>query len=716
MKDTVRKVPVILQMEALECGAASLAMILAYYKKYIPLEQLRQDCNVSRDGSTAKYIIMAAKHHGLEAKGYKMTVEAIKKEKEFPMIIHWNFNHFVVLCGFKDNKAIINDPAEGTVAIEMEEFDNSFTGVTLKFAVTEKFEPSGKPKSIMTFLKKRMKGSMLILGFIFIIGFIISILELIKPVFYKVFMDKLLIGHSTEWLQMIVTGMIVVLIASFAAEVLRSFLLAKMQAKMSIGASSSFMWHILRLPIEFFSQRFAGDVAARQQSNHLIAEVLCNQMAPVVLNVVMIGIYLVVMVYYNVALAAVGIAMAALNIILLKMVSDKNKNLARALQRDDGKLAGSTIAAVSMIETIKAGGAEAGFFEKIAGYQAKYSNSMVSMQDRNVKISIVPEILSGLSTGIILMLGVYLIFNGEFTIGGLMAFQSFMDLFLSPVGSLIDSVQTFQDISGNIERVEDVLDYETETWKIELPDKNQKYEKLKGNVEIKNLFFAYSPLAPALINDFNLKVKPGQMVALVGGSGSGKSTIAKVVAGLYQPRSGEILFDDIVMQQIDRYIFTSSVAVVDQSIYLFEGTVRDNITMWNTMISEETIIQACKDACIHDDIVKLPDGYDSLILEGGNNFSGGQRQRIEIARAFAVNPSVLIMDEATSALDPLTEKLVMDAVRRRKITCFVIAHRLSAIRDADEIIFLERGVEVERGNHSSLMQQDGRYAALVRNE
>lgn len=715
MKNIVKKVPVILQMEALECGAASLAMILAYYKKYIPLEQLRSDCNVSRDGSTAKYISIAARHHGLEAKGFRMSVEKVKEQTEFPMIIHWNFNHFVVLCGFKGNKAIINDPAGGRVSVDMEEFDRSFTGVALKFKPSESFVPSGKPKSVMSFVRNRLNGCGGIMTFILTMGLILSVIGLVKPVFYKMFTDDVLIGGATDKMQPMLLAMGLALILSFIAELLRSVYLARLQSKMSISSSSSFMWHVLRLPVEFFSQRFAGDISSRQQSNNEIAYALCTQLAPVVLNVIMIGIYLAVMIYYNVAMSLIGIAMAVINIVIMRMVSKQNTNAAKSIQRDSGKLSGIMIAAVSMIETIKASGSETGFFEKISGYQTKYNNAMLDLRRRNSFIGIVPQILSGFSTGAVLMIGVYYIFKGEFTIGSLMAFQSFMSMFLSPVGSLVNSIQVFQDMSGSMERVEDVMNYKTDV-EFDPSISDGEYVKLSGEVELKNISFGYSSLAPALIENFNLKAKKGSMTALVGGSGSGKSTLAKVISGLYPQRSGELLFDGKAIKDIDRYVFTGSVAVVDQSISLFSGTIKDNITMWDSTVPEEVIVEACKDACIHNDIMALKDGYDSVIAEGGGNFSGGQRQRLEIARAFAAHPSIIILDEATSALDPTTEKLVMEAVKRRGMTCFVIAHRLSTIRDADEIIMLEYGKEVERGTHAQLIAKDGKYAALVKSE
>lgn len=715
MKTKVKKVPVILQMEALECGAASLAMILAYYKKYISLEKLRVDCNISRDGSSAKYIVLAAKHHGLKAKAFKMSVEKCKSRTDFPMIIHWNFNHFVVLCGFQKDKAVINDPAGGRVLVTMEEFDKSFTGIAMTFEPGEEFEPSGKQENVGGFLKERLHGAFPILLAVTLLGLMISVLQAVNPVFYRIFVDRVLIGQNTEWMRYVLIGMLFLAVCSFVIEALEYTCLSRLKAKLSISSSASFMWHVLRLPVEFFSQRFTGDIAARQKSNHEIADVLCTKMIPVVLNAVMILIYIFVMLAYHPGLTLLGIFVAAMDIAMIQVNAKRYQNTAKNMQRDAGKLSGMTSACISMMETIKASGAEYGFFEKISGYQAKYHNSLLQSKQMDVYLNAVPSLLSGIGDGLILLIGVSLIFNGSFSIGMLLAFQGYMGLFMTPVNAVISSMQAYQEMSGNMERIEDVMKYETDV-EIDFSEKKKEDRKLSGKVELKNLVFGYSPLASPLIQDFSVTAEPGSMTAFVGGSGSGKSTLAKIISGLYQPWQGELLFDGEAREAIDRYVFTGSVAVVDQSISLFSGTIRENITMWDDSIPEEVIVQACKDACIHDDIMARKGGYDYLISEGGTNFSGGQRQRIEIARAFAANPSILILDEATSALDPYTEKKVMDAVRERNITCFVIAHRLSTIRDADEIILLEYGEEVERGTHEELLALDGKYAELIRCE
>lgn len=716
MKNSISKVPVILQMEALECGAASLAMVLAYYKKYIPLEKLRVDCNVSRDGSTAKYILLAAKYHNLLAKGYKMGTEKIKQQNSFPMIIHWNFNHFVVLCGFdKKGNAVINDPASGRVKVSSDEFDKCFTGIVLTFEPSENFVQSGEKKSVMKFIMNSLKGLSLPMVFVITMGFILALLQSAKPIFYEVFTDKVMIGNDKNWLKSIILGMVIVLLIGFLVELLENRYLSRIKAKISITSSSGFMWHLLRLPVEFFSQRFTGDIVARQMSNNQIAFTLCTKIIPVSLNCIMILFYLILMVTYDPWMTSIGIIVAVIDITVIQLTAKKNANAARNQQRDLGKLSGMTSSCISMIETIKSSGAEYGFFEKIAGYQAKYNNSLLKVRSMNVYLGAIPSILSSLGECAVMLIGVYSIFSGRFTIGMLMAFQGFMGMFMQPVTSLVYSMQAYQEMNGSAERVNDVMNYAADV-NIDLNNMDTSYEPLTGNVELEHINFAYSRMAPPVIYDFSVNVQKGNMVAFVGGSGSGKSTLAKLISGLYKPLKGSIRFDGRDISEINRYIFTNSLAVVDQSISLFEGTVRENISMWDETMEEETIVRACKDACIHDDIMSRKEGYEYLIKEGGSNFSGGQRQRLEIARAFAADPTILILDEATSALDPETEKIIMDAIKKRNITCFVIAHRLSTIRDADEIILLEYGKEIERGTHNSLMKLDGKYAQLVMNE
>lgn len=721
MASAVRKVPVILQMEALECGAASLAMICAYYKKFVPLERLRLECSVSRDGCNAKNILVAARHNGMVAKGFSYnSVDALKEEIKFPAIIHWNFNHFVVLCGFKGKNAILADPASGIRKVEMEEFKKSFTGIVLTFEPGEDFVADGSKQSVVKFLLKRLNGAIIPLAFIVIIGFLLSITGSVSSIFSKIFADYILVGTDKTIMMPLMMAMGSVLVIDFVLNSLQSIYLLKIQGKMSINSGTMFMWHVLRMPVEFFAQRYAGDISSRQDSNDSIAASICQTVAPIVLNIVMAIVYLILILYYNWYMSLIGISVAVINMVVIKLIANKNENDNKALSRESGLVYGNTVAGVSMIETIKSSGSEAAFFQKWIGYQTKYTNAIERLGE-DAYISLIPPMLTSFANTAILFLGVYNILIGNFTIGTLSAFQGFLGQFLAPVNSLAGIGSQIQALSGETAKIEDVLNYKPDVI-IDLNEtddpsfKNKKFKKLTGEVEIKNLSFAYSPLAEPLIKDLNVSVKKGGMIAFVGGSGSGKSTVAKLIAGLYEPREGEILFDGKKRTEIDRTVFRSSLSMVDQEIAMFQDTIRNNITMFDDSIPDDVLIEACKDACIHEDIIQREGGYDHILTEGGKDFSGGQRQRFEIARAFVAEPSIMILDEATSALDPTTEKKVMDAVRRRGISCFVVAHRLSTIRDADEIVMLEYGDVVERGTHKELIELDGKYAQLVKSE
>lgn len=714
----IAKVPVVMQMEALECGAASLCMVLAYFGKWLPLEQVRLDCGISRDGSSAKNVLKAARLYGLEASGYRMEPAALR-DIEFPVIIHWNFNHFLVLNGFKKDKAILNDPARGTVEVSIEEFDKAFTGVVLKFQKTEAFVAEGKPKSVWGFAKKRLKGTLIPFVFVIATGILTAGVGMIMPVFSKVFMDNILSGKNPDWLMPFIAAMGLVLVFQFVIAFIEAIYLLKIQGRLAVTANAMFMWHVLRLPVEFFSQRFAGDIVSRQASNERIAYTLIARLAPVFLNICMLVFYLIVMLNYNVLLSVIGISAALLNILVLRWVSKKRVNMSMVMQRDAGKLSGTTMAGIEMIESIKASGAENGFFERWAGYHGKQNNAQVAFTKFNQYMGVVPTLLQQFANTAVLMIGVYLILDGKFTIGTLMAFQGFLTAFLSPVNQLVGVGQAFQEMRSSMERVEDVMNYKPDVEDSLGEEKEQLdiyYEKLSGTIEMKEITFGYNRLSPPLIENFSMSLKPGSRVALIGGSGSGKSTLAKLISGLYKPWSGEILFDGYRKEEINRGIFTGSLAVVDQDIVLFEDPIIDNITMWDKSTPQTAVIAAAKSAQLHEDIMQREDGYDHIIIEGGKNFSGGQRQRFEIARALAQEPSIMILDEGTSALDTNTELAIMQAIKDSGITCIIVAHRLSTIRDCDEIIVLDKGKVVERGTHESMIKANGLYTRLITTE
>ena len=714
----VCKVPMVMQLEALECGAACLTMVMAYYSKWIPLEQVRSDCGVSRDGSNAKNILKAARHYGLNAKGYRFEPQQLRENGTFPCIIHWNFNHFVVLDGFRGDKAYLNDPARGTYSVTMKAFDEAFTGITLMFEPGEEFVPSGKPKSMFSFAAKRLKGTGVAVAFTATVGVIAALMNAISPAFSRVFLDRLLTQRNPEW-----AGPFILLLAAFVAlQILVSAIEAiyqlRISGKMAAVGNATYMWKVLKMPMDFFSQRMAGDIQGRQASNAGIADTLIGTFAPLVIQSAMMIFYQIVMLNYSWILTIVGLVSLSINSLVSNLISRKRINITRVSMRDSAKLSSSTVAGIEMIETIKAAGAENGYFEKWAGYQASVNSSQVKFLKLNQYLGLIPSLVATLADDAVLILGVYLTLQGEFTVGMIMAFQTFLMSFMAPAQQLISAGQTLQEMRTQMERVDDVMEYPSDSIfaETDAADEDAEFSKLTGNVELKNVTFGYAKLGEPLIKDFNLTLTPGKSVAFVGGSGCGKSTMSKLISGLVRPWSGEILFDGKPMSEIDHNLFAGSLAVVDQDIILFEDTIANNIKMWDDSIEDFEMILAARDAQIHNDIMERPDGYQHKLIEGGKDFSGGQRQRMEIARVLAQDPTIIILDEATSALDAKTEYEVVKAIRDRGITCIVIAHRLSTIRSCDEILVMENGVVKDRGTHNELMESSELYRELVTSE
>ena len=743
------KTPTVLQMEAVECGAAALGKILGYHGRTVPLAELRQACGVSRDGVTAASVLKAARNYGMEAKGYKKSLERVT-QLEPPFIVFWHFNHFLVVDGFDAKWVYLNDPATGPRRVTPEEFDEGYTGIALTFAPTENFQPGGQKERLVRSLWQRLRSSWGALLLAVIAGMFLVLPALVLPALSRIFVDSVLVGGRLEWLPYVLVGLLLTALVQGWLTALQRRYLRSLRIKLAVGMTSRFVWHVLRLPVGFYAQRFAGEIASRIRLNDEVAAVLSGRLTTTVISLVLVLFYALAMAQYDLLLTAIVVGFAIVNVGVLQWIGRQRVDANLRLSQEHGKAAGVAIAGIQNMETLKASGLESDFFARWAGYYTKSINAQQALGLTNQFLGILPSLLSALTNLALLVVGGWRVIDNSLTIGMLVAFQLLMVSFQRPVNSLVRFASTLQTLQGNLNRLNDVLgnaidqqllsDGEKDSGKhgsqkldvrsqesgvrsqgSEVRSQNHSStsslpHRLTGSITLTNLSFGYHPLEAPLIEDLNLTIQPGQRVAFVGGSGSGKSTLAKLVAGLYQPRSGEIAFDGMPRSQIPREVLTNSVAVVEQDILIFEGSIRDNLTLWDTTIPDADLRRAAQDAVIEEVILSQPYGYDAQLLEGASNLSGGQRQRLEMARALVGNPSILILDEATSALDTETEKHIDQNLRRRGCTCIIVAHRLSTIRDCDEILVLDRGKVVQRGTHESLWEEGGYYGRLIKSE
>lgn len=708
------KTPTIYQMEATECGAASLSMVFAYFGKHLPLEQMRIETGVSRDGCNAGNIMRAAKKYGFECHGYRKELEGLK-ELEPPCIIHWNFNHFVVFEGYKGKCAYINDPAMGRRKLTIEELDDAFTGIVLTFKPTSAFKKEKKKSTLFRFIADRLKGQYNVLFKLLFIGVLLVFPGLLIPILSQVFMDDILVAGNTSWFTKLIFFMFATIILQTTLTIYRDFILVKLQKKMVLLSARDFLSNMFRLPISFFDQRYVGDLSSRVNNNAKVSDFLAGELAETVLNIFVAVFYLILLLIYSPVLTLIALSAVVVNLAVVKVTSGLISNASIKFQQDGGKLSGAVCAGISITSTLKASGAETEYVSRILGYNAKTICLEQKLSRTQNVINAIPDAVKMLADVLLLLVGGSFVIHGEMTIGMLVAFTTLFGSFSEPIDKLVGFVKNIQSTKADINRVEDIMKYTIDDKFDESIVKRKIKTKLEGSVEMKDVAFGYSRLKPPIVSEFSFKINCGSSVAFVGASGCGKSTVSKIVSGLYQPWEGQVLFDGIPASEIPNEVINASVSTVSQNITLFSGSVRDNLTMWNSNIAEADMIAAAKDACIHDIISQKPGGYDFKLSEGASNLSGGQRQRLEIARALVTNPTVLIMDEATSALDPVVEKQIVDNIKRRGCTCVIVAHRLSAIRDCDQIIVLEKGKIAQRGTHETLSAIDGHYKHFIKN-
>ena len=745
------RTPTILQMEGVECGAAALGIILSYWGGPVPLTELRRECGVSRDGSKASNILKAARLYNLDAKGFKKPIADLKILPP-PYIVFWNFNHFLVVEGFSKKRVYLNDPAAGPRTVDLDEFDRAYTGVVLMMEPGPDFKKGGKKPGIIPALSDRLQSSRWAIAFCLVAGLLLTVPRLAVPAFSQIFIDEILVENRTEWLRPLLLVMLFATVIRGLLAKLRFVYLRRLAVKLSVSMSGQFLWHTLRLPVGFYAQRFTGEISSRTELNDKVAEVLSGKLATTAIDTVMMVFYAAIMLMYDRVLTGVAIFFALLNFLALQSLSRSRVDANTRLASESGKVSGVAIGGIQAIETIKASGLEYDLFAKFSGYYAKMLNAQQELALPSQILSILPGFLMGLASTSILVVGGLRVMNGSLSMGMLIAYQSLTQEFLTPVNNLVGFGTTLQELEADLNRLDDVLqnpiDPEAESGRgfrrhslgdagLETPANSpgsivetraidpaphsstsitSDSFQLKGYLELRNISFGYNRLDSPLIENLTVTVKPGQRIALVGSSGSGKSTVAKLITGLYQIWEGEILFDGVPRQQIQRSILANSLAMVEQDIFLFAGTVRENLTLWDSTVPEADLVRAATDAAIHDLILNMPGGYDAQLSEGGTNMSGGQRQRLEIARALVRNPAVLVLDEATSALDAETELTIDRNLRRRGCSCIVVAHRLSTIRDCDEILVLERGKVVERGTHEDLRDRAGAYVRLISSE
>ncbi|MFD8821535.1 NHLP family bacteriocin export ABC transporter peptidase/permease/ATPase subunit [Streptomyces sp. NPDC059605] len=702
------RTPTVIQMEATECGAASLGIVLAHYGRHVPLEELRQSCGVSRDGSTAASVAKSARRYGLTARGRQSPIADLGSVP-LPAILYWKFEHFLVLEGM-GRKVWLNDPATGPRSVSWEEFDDAYTGILIALEPGPEFEPGGTRFSLPRALRERWRNLGSVVAQTVLLGILVALVGMAVPALTRVFVDRTLLGSDSGTLTGLVAALAVATAVTFIAGWLQQRLLVRAETAVALGSAARLLRHMLRLPLDFFNQRMAADLARRVRTNDVVADIFTRRLASIAVDMMLVLSYAGLLCQYDLTLGLSALLFSGLNVAVLRWLSTMRATAIAGLQAERGRLYGAVYTTISMIETVKASGQEELSYQQFAARQAAVTSGQQQAGVPAAIVAAVPALLAALNTVVLIALGSHLVVAGTLSVGVIIAMQGLAVAMNRPVTSLAAVSAQVEEIGADLQRLQDVERYPLSPARTT----DHPASPPEGHVVLDKVTFGHNPLVPPLLDEFSLDLPPGTRVALVGGSGSGKSTVGRLVAGLHRPWSGRITVDGREITDLDPALWAATAAMVDQDRAMFEGTVRDNTTLWDPTVPDEDVVQALRDACIHQEVAARPGGLASPVHEGGRNFSGGQRQRLEIARALVRNPRLLILDEATSALDTETERLIDTNLRRRGATCLIIAHRLSTIRDCDLIVVLDHGREVERGTHDELLARDGSYAALIR--
>ena len=699
------KVPTVLQMEVTECGAASLAMILAHYGKWETLENLRVACGVSRDGANAKSLVQAARGYGLEAKGVSVSLEALAKQ-DTPVIAYWDFAHFVVIEGTGKNGVYLNDPAQGRVLVPWEQADKSFTGLILRMKPTEAFQKQGSAPSTLSSLSWRVKGMGGGIGFLALAGLIAAVPALLGPLALQAFVQQYLIAGIEEWAGIALVMLTISLGLSLLLGAWQSVVSRRVTQAMSVRESQILVRRALRLPTSFYAQRYPGEIASRLQLIDSVSGIVAGTLVPAVVGLITSFAVAFALFAFSWVLALIALAAAFGVLVTVRLVQSKRIDLAGRLSQEGAAYAGSVSYALRSIETIKATGGEANALRTVLGNYARINGLGNELARSSSLLGILPSLVSGIAVALIIGIGGLLVENDSLSVGAYIAVMALIPIFMRPIGIWSSAADTLQLARTWIARLDDLLEQREEVTGTAEPGGD-------GLLELNNVSFSYSPTAANSVESLSLRLEPGRRIALVGASGSGKSTAARIAVGLLQPTSGEVLLNGVKVGDVSPELRSKAIGYVEQEVILFSGSIRDNLTLFDDLTDSVDVRKAAVAAAIADEIELRPGGYEAILADGGRNMSGGQRQRLEIARVMLRNPGIVVLDEATSALDPVVEEHVMNSLLASGCGLLVIAHRLSTVRDCDEIIVMQHGQVVERGNHDELIALNGHYCELV---